>query len=58
MVHVPTQYGLDGNYRKESYLCGVGSAVCGIQVLAVEPQGTGDDTGLNNVAMLCCEAVE
>ena len=55
MVHVPTQYGQDGNYRVQSpWLCSVGSAVCGIIVLAVEPQGAGDDTGLNNVAMLCC----
>ena len=58
MVHVPTQYGQDGNYRKESWLCSVGSAVCGIHVQAVEPQGVGDDTGLNDVVMYCCKAVD
>ena len=54
MVHVPAQYGQDGNYRKQSELCDVGSSVCGIYVQAVVPQGEGDDTGLNNVEMLCC----
>ena len=54
---MPTQYRQHGNYRIQSELCDVGSAVCGIYVRAVEPQGAGDDTGLNNVEMLCCDAV-
>ncbi|XP_068130018.1 vitelline membrane outer layer protein 1-like [Hyperolius riggenbachi] len=41
-----------GHYGRWSGLCLNG--VCGIKTKVEQPQGTGDDTGLNDVQLACC----
>ena len=43
-----------GTYGIWSDNCGPNSAVCGIQTKIEQPQGNGDDTALNDLALYCC----
>ena len=50
----PPGHGAWGAYGSWSDSCPQDSAVCGIQARIEPPQGSGDDTGLNDIKLFCC----
>lgn len=44
-----------GSWREVTY-CPAGSFVCGLSLKVDSPQGAGDDSELNGVALRCCRA--
>ena len=50
-----TGYGFWGKYGEWSETCTPNTAVCGIQTKIEKPQGSGDDTALNDVELFCCK---
>lgn len=54
-IYVDSGVGQWGGYGLYSNSCDPYHAVCGIQTRVEAYQGSGDDTGLNDVRLFCCE---
>jgi hypothetical protein len=50
---VSVEEGLWGNW-KENIRCPVGTYVCGLETRFEPNRGSGDDTALNGIRMICC----
>ncbi|KAG1927460.1 hypothetical protein F2P79_024245 [Pimephales promelas] len=50
----PSRVGDWGNWGDWSPTC-PGKGICGLKTRVEDPQGSGDDTALNDVIMLCCD---